>query len=99
MTVPRFGTLMGHIKEALRETFFPTLFMGEGVNADSRGILGHSVKRDGLGIPDPRLSVNSACYTFNKACGELVGSLFLCTNHNYIGHRECISGASTGERK
>ena len=54
MTVPRFGTLMGHIKEALRETFFPTLLMGEGVNADSRGILGHSVKRDGLGIPDPR---------------------------------------------
>ena len=47
---------MGPIEEALREKFFPALFWGEEINADSWKILGHSVKHGGLGIPNPRLS-------------------------------------------
>ena len=52
-TVPRFGTRVGPIEEALRETFFPTLFGGEEVDADSKKILGHSIKHGILGIPEP----------------------------------------------
>ena len=33
-TVPRVGTLMGPIDEALREKFFPALFGGEEINAN-----------------------------------------------------------------
>ena len=54
------------IEEALREKFFPALFGGEEINADFRKILGHSVKHGGLGIPDPRLSAESA-YNTSKA--------------------------------
>ena len=54
-TFPGFGSLMGPIKDALREAFFPAKFEMEDVSADLIEILGHSVKRGGLGIPDPRL--------------------------------------------
>ena len=57
---------MGPIEEALREKFFPALFGGEEINTDFRKILGHSVKHRGLGIPDPRLSAESA-YNTSKA--------------------------------
>ena len=61
---------MGIIEEALRETFFPALLGGGGVNADFCKILGHSVKRGRLGISDPRLSVESAYNTSKAACGN-----------------------------
>ena len=51
---------MGPIEESLREKFFPTIFGGEEIDADFRKILGHGVKHGGLGIPDPRLSAESA---------------------------------------
>ena len=63
------------IEEALREKLFPALFWGEEINADFRKILGHSVKHDGLGIPDPRLLVYSVYNTSSAASGELVDSL------------------------
>ena len=68
-TVPGVGNLMDPIEEALREKFFPTLFGGEEINADFRKILGHSVKHGGLGIPDPRLSAESA-YNTSKAASR-----------------------------
>ena len=55
-TVPGVGTLIGPIEESLRNRFFPALFGEEGINADFRKILVHSVKHGGLGIPDPQLS-------------------------------------------
>ena len=51
---------MGPIEESLREKFFPSLFGGEEIDTDFRKILGRVVKRGGLGIPDPRLSVECA---------------------------------------
>ena len=54
-TVPRVGTLMDPIEEALRETFFPALFRGEDINTDFRKILGHSVNHGGSDIPDPQV--------------------------------------------
>ena len=59
-TVPGVGTLMGPIKEVLREKFLPELFRGGGDHANFRKILGHSVKHGGLGILYPRLSAESA---------------------------------------
>ena len=53
-TVPGVGTLMGPIKEALREKLFPSLFWGEEINADLQKILGHSVKHSGLGFSASR---------------------------------------------
>ena len=61
--------MMGPIEEVLKETFFPTLFGGEEVDADFRKILGHSVKKGGLCIPAPRSSVESAYNTSNVAFG------------------------------
>ena len=60
---------MGPIKEALREKFFPALFGGEEINTEFRKILGHSVKHNGLGIPDPRLSAGIA-YITSKAASK-----------------------------
>ena len=51
---------MGPIEEDLREKLFLAIFWGEDINADFWKILGHSVNYGGLGIPDPRLSVESA---------------------------------------
>ena len=47
---------MGPIKEALRETLFPALFVGKEFNTDFQIILGHSVKSGSLGIAEPRSS-------------------------------------------
>ena len=55
-TIPGVGTMMVPIEESLREKMSPLLFGGEDIDADFRKILGHSVKHDGLGIPDPRKS-------------------------------------------
>ena len=52
--------MMFPIEDALIEAFSPTLLVGEEVSANLREILGHSVKRGGLGIPDPRLSTERA---------------------------------------
>ena len=59
-TVPGVGTLMSPIGEVIREKFLPALFGGEDINANFWQILGHSVNHDGLVIPDPRFSAESA---------------------------------------
>ena len=68
-TVPGVGIILGTIEEALREKLFPALFLGEEINFNVRKILGHSVKHGGLGIPDPRLSEESAYNTSKAASG------------------------------
>ena len=78
---------MGPIEEALREKFSPSLFEGEDIIADFRKILGHSVKHGGLGIPDPRLSVESAYNTSKAAIRELLDSLLEGSVLKYVGHR------------
>ena len=98
-TVPRVGTLMGPIKEALRETFFPALFKGEDIGADFFKILDHRVKHDGVGILDPWLSEDIVYNTSKAVIGELVGSLLGGTALNYVEHRSCVHGASSGARK
>ena len=64
--------LMCPIEDSLRDAFFPALFGGEEVSADLRGILGHSLKRGGLGIPDPQMSEYHAYNTFKAAREVLV---------------------------
>ena len=85
---------MGHIEEALRDKFFPTLFGGEEINSDFRKILGHSVKHGGLGIPDPRLSEEITHNTSKAASVELADSLLGGSYLNYVGHMACIRRAS-----
>ena len=89
-TVPGVGNLVGPIEETLREKFFPSLFGGEEITADFRKILGHSVKHGGLGIPEPRLSAESAYNTSNAASRELVDSLLGGSVLNYVGHRAYV---------
>ena len=69
-TVPGVGTLMGFIEESLRKKIFSSLFGGEEITADFQKILGHSVKNDRLGIPDPRLSAESAYNTSRRIVGN-----------------------------
>ena len=97
-TVPRVGTLMGHIEDALREKFFPSLFGGEEITADFRKILVHSVKHGGIGIPDLRLSEESAYNTSKSASMELVEYLLGGYVLNCVGHRACVRKASHSER-
>ena len=78
---------MGPIEEALREKFSPLLFRGEDITSDFRKILRHRVKHGGLGIPDPRLSAESAYDTSKVARGELVDSLLGVSALDYVGHR------------
>ena len=85
---------MGPIEEALREKFSPLLFGGEEITADFRKILGHSVKHGGLGIPEPRLSAESAYNTSKAASRELIDSILGGSVLNYVGHRACVRKAS-----
>ena len=87
---------MGTIVDALRDKFFPALFEGEDINADFQQILVHSIKHDGLGIPDPRLSDECAYNTSKAAIRELVDSLLGGTVLNYVDHRACLRGESAG---
>ena len=73
-TVPGVGTLMGPIEEAPREKFYPALVVGEEINSDFWQILGHSVNYGCLGIPDPRLSVDSSYDTSKAVSRELLDS-------------------------
>ena len=98
-TVPEVGTMMDPIEEALTEKFFPALFRGEKINANFCKILGHSVKRGGLGIPDTQLSAESAYNISKAASGELVDSLLGGSALNYLGHRACVRKASLAERR
>ena len=66
---------MGNIEDDLREALLPAFFGREEVNADLREILGHSVKRGGLGIPDPRMSTERAYNTPKAYSNALVGSI------------------------
>ena len=90
---------MGPIEEDLREKFFPVLFGGEDINADFQKIVGHSVKHGGLGIPDHRMSAESAYNTSKAASRELVDSLLGGFVLNYIGHRACVRKASQTVRR
>ena len=85
---------MGPIEKALREKSPPSLFGGEEITADFRKILGHSVKNGGLGIPDPRLSADSAYNTFKASSRDLVDSLLGGSVLNYVGNRVCVRKAS-----
>ena len=51
-TIPVVGTLVGYIRDSLRETFFPAILGGRDVNDDYQKILGLSIKRDGLVISE-----------------------------------------------
>ena len=55
-TVSKVCNIMGLNETALKQNFFPTLFGGGEVNADLQKPLGYSVKRGGLGIPNPKQS-------------------------------------------
>ena len=97
-TVLGVGTLMGPIEESIREKFYSLLFRGEEITADFREILRHSVKHDGLGIPEPRLSAECAYNTYKAASRELVDSLLGGSVLNYVGHRACVHKASQSAR-
>ena len=70
---PTVSTLMVPIKEALRETLFPTLFGGEEVDSNLWKILGRSVKIGGLGILEPCMSEDNSYITSTESLRELVG--------------------------
>ena len=84
--------MMGPIEGVLIEKLFHVLFWGDEINASFRKILGHSVKHGGLGIPDPRLSSESACNTSKADSKELVYYLLGGYALNYIGNRSCVRG-------
>ena len=91
--------MMGPIEEEIREKFFPLLFGGEEINADFREILGNSLKHGGLGIPDPRLSAESAYNTSKADSREMVDSLLGGSVLNCIGHRAYILKARLAARR
>ena len=97
-TVLEVGTLIGPIEEALREKFFPSLFGREEITSDFRKILGLGVNHGGLGVPDPRLSEESAYNTSKVASRELLDSLLGGSVLNYVGQRACICKASQTAR-
>ena len=74
------------------------LFRGEEITASFWKILGHIVKHGGLGIPDPRLSAESAYNTPKAASRELVDSLLGGSVLNHVGHRACVRKASQTAR-
>ena len=57
------------------------------------------LKHDGLVIPDPWLSPESAYNTSKTASGELVDYLLGGTALKYVGHRACICNSSLSGRR
>ena len=51
-TVPIVVTLMSPIEKALRETFFPEILGGGGVDVEFWKIPGHSINHGSIFIPD-----------------------------------------------
>ena len=98
-TVPEVGTLMDPIKDTLIEDFFPALFGGEEISANLREILGQSVKRGGLGIPDIQISAERAYNTSKSVSEVLVVSLLGGIDFNYIAHKGCVRRASADGQK
>ena len=74
--------MMGPIEDSLRDAFLPALFGGEEVSTNLREILVHSVKRGGLGIPDPRILAERSYNTSKEASEVLVVSLLGGTDLN-----------------
>ena len=68
----------------------PHYLGGKDINTNFQKILGYTIKHCGLGIPDPRFSVESAYNTSKAASGELVDSLLKGAALNYLIHRACI---------
>ena len=93
------GTLMVPINEALREAFFPAIFVVEEVSLELRKILGHSFKHGGLGIPDLCLSEEHAYSTSKSASEVLLGSLLRGKYLNYVAHKGCVRRASADRWK
>ena len=99
MAVPAKDFTLGRLSDGSyrgspKKAFFPALFRGEEVSADIKEILGHSVKRGVLGIPDPRLLAQCAYNTSKSASEILVGSLLGGTNLNYVARIGGIFRAS-----
>ena len=89
---------MGPIEDSLREAFLPALFGGEDISADLIEILGYSMKRGSLGIPDLQVSAECVYNTSKSASEVLVGSLLEGTNLNYIVHKGCVCRDSADGR-
>ena len=90
---------MGTIDDALREAFLTALSGREEISADLRKILGHSVKRGGLGIPYPWLSAECVYNTSKEASDVLIRLLLGGTDLNYIAHNGCACTASADDWK
>ena len=54
---------MDPVDETMRDTFFAAILGKEEVDEDFHKILGHIVKRDRLGITEPRKSAKSSYST------------------------------------
>eukprot|EP00957_Ditylum_brightwellii_P157622 11996682-Ditylum_brightwellii.AAC.1 len=77
---------MGPIEEALRLHFLPAL-MGGPVSEELRVLMAHSVKRGGLGIPNPTVVADHSYATSAACCKELVQSLLHKSTLNYKAYK------------
>eukprot|EP00957_Ditylum_brightwellii_P010950 829266-Ditylum_brightwellii.AAC.1 len=84
--VPGVGAHMGLLEEALRTVFFPAFF-GEAIGDDLRSLLCHSVKRAGLGVPNPTEATERSYSTSVECCEVLVDSLLEGTPLSYGLHK------------
>eukprot|EP00957_Ditylum_brightwellii_P085560 6507902-Ditylum_brightwellii.AAC.1 len=92
---------MGPIEEALRRHFFPALFreLDPGEMEKKRELWGHSVKRAGLGVPDPTSMVEH-CYATSRVCCDVLGtSLVEGKGMQYAAHKACLGESSARAQK
>eukprot|EP00957_Ditylum_brightwellii_P193462 14731696-Ditylum_brightwellii.AAC.1 len=80
---------MGPTEKALREVFFLALFgeLDPGEAEEMRTLWGHSVKRSGLGIPDPTQMADQCHATSQSCCDALVTSLLEGQKMPYAQHK------------
>eukprot|EP00957_Ditylum_brightwellii_P168486 12825169-Ditylum_brightwellii.AAC.1 len=81
---------MGPIEEALTQQFFPALFgeLDPGEKDKWREVWGHSVKRAGLGIPDPTKAAEHCHSTSVESCLVLVTSILEQQELEYGAHQQ-----------
>ena len=65
-TISEVGLLVWYIERSLKRKFLSIIFCGGEVDNSMQEILGYNIKRGGLGIPDPRISVGKIHRTLEE---------------------------------
>ena len=97
--VPGIGDAFGPVEEAICKDFLPKLFGVESITDDLRALTCFSVKRTGLGIPDPTTTAERCHDTSAETCEVLTASMVEGVGLSWTDHRKCARTAAARAKR